>query len=183
MLNIRTRIAHLRIQPRDTSLVALAPRTVERNFLRILGAGLVAFGVFGFVPSLAPNGHLLGIFAVDTPQNALHLLTGAAALAIARMPKRIHAWYGAATISIFYGLLTILGFAQRGTTLGLMRVNAASSLLHLLIAVTALAAIAVAEYGRMSHSLATLKSLLGITTHSNRKSDKPPTSSRRNATA
>lgn len=183
MLNIRTRLAHLHIQPRDTSLAALAPRTVERTYLRLLGAGLIAFGALGFVSPLVPNGHLFGIFAVDTPQNVLHLLTGVAALAIARMPKRAHVWYGTAAISMCYGLLTILGFAQRNIILGVIHVNPAVSLLHLLIAVTALVAVALAEYARVSPSLATLTARLGISRKPNKKRDIPPTSPRRNATA
>lgn len=182
MRNIQTLFVHLRIHSRETSLAALAPRSVERAFLRALGAGLVAFGALGFVPPLAPSGRLLGIFAVDGPHSALHLLAGAFALAVARMPKRAHAWAGTAAISIFYGLLTILGFAQQTTILGLMRVNPADNLLHLLIAVAALAVVVLAEYGRVFPSLATLKTLLGISPKP-KKTDTPPASPRRNATA
>jgi hypothetical protein len=183
MRNIQIPFVHLRIQARDTSLAALAPRSVERAFLRILGVGLIAFGVLGFVPPLVHNGHLLGVFAVNAPQNVLHLLTGATALVIARMPKRAHPWYGTAAISIFYGLLTILGFSQQPTIPGFFRVTPASNLLHLLIAVSALVVVVLAEYGRVSPSLAILKALLGIRAKPKKRPDTPPTSSRRNATA
>ena len=178
MRHIHTFFAHLRVPSREISLAALAPRSVERGFLRILGAGLVALA---FVPSLFPIDQLLDTFTVDVPHNALHLLTGIVALTIARMPKRIHAWYGTAAISIVYGLLTILGFAQHDVVLGLMRVNATDNLLHLLIALTALAVVMLAEYVRVLPSLATLKTLLGIG-GKRKKTDKPPTTPRRNAT-
>lgn len=179
MRNIHTFFARFRVQSRDTSLAALAPRSVDRAFLRILGAGLVALA---FVPSLVPVNHLLGMFTIDAPHNALRLLTGVVALTIARMPKRTHAWYGTAAISIFYGLLTVLGFAQHDTILGLMRVNFADNLMHLLIALAALAAVVLAEYSRVFPSFAALKTLLGIGGKP-KKTDKPPTTPRRNATA
>lgn len=179
MRHIHAFFAHFRVQSRDSSLAALAPRSVDRAFLRILGACLVALA---FVPSLIPGNHLLGAFTVDAPHNALRLLTGVVALTVARMPKRAHTWYGTAAISIFYGLLTVLGFAQRDTILGLMRVNPTDNLMHLLIALTALAAVVLAEYVRVLPSLATLKTLLGIGSKP-KKTDKPPTTPRRNATA
>ncbi|MGZ3598694.1 MAG: DUF4383 domain-containing protein [Ktedonobacterales bacterium] len=183
MRKIQTPFAHLRIRAQDTSLAALAPRSVERTFLRVLGAGLIAFGTLGFVPPLMPNGHLLGVLAVNAPQNVLHLFTGATALVIARMPKSAHPWYGTAAISIFFGLLTTLGFASQRTIPGFFRVTPASNLLHLLIAVSALVVVVLAEYGRVSPSLAILKAFLGIRARPNKKPDTPPTSSRRNATA
>jgi hypothetical protein len=182
MVNIQLLFALLRIHSRDSSLAAFAPRSVERTFLRILGAGLLVFGALGFVPRLVPGGHLLGVFAVDAPHNVLHLLTGGAALAVARMPKRVHVWSGTAVLSIAYGLLTIFGFAQRGTLLGLMRSNAADNLLHLFIAVIALGVVVLTEYGSMLPSAAALKILLGIHSKPN-KSDMPPSAPCRNATA
>lgn len=173
---------HLRGHSRDTSLAALAPHSIERAFLRVLGVALVTFGALGFVPPLAPNGRLLGIFIVDAPHNALHLLSGIVVLAVARMPKRAHAWYGTAVISIVYGLLTILGFAQQDTLLGLMRVNPADNLLHLVVAIAALVVAMFAEYRRVFPSRATLKTFLG-SSGNHKKTDTPPTAPRRNATA
>lgn len=175
-------LAHLRGHSRDTSLAALAPHSIERRFMRDLGVAFIAFGALGFVPLLTPTGRFLGIFAVDAPRNVLYLLSGVAAFAVARMPKRAHAWYGAAVISIIYGLLTILGFAQHGTILGLMRVNPADNLLHLVVALVALAVVMLAEYRRISPSPATLTTVLGISRKS-KKTDTPPTTPRRNATA
>lgn len=40
------------------------------------GAALAAAGIAGFVPALAPEGMLLGVFAVDTARNGLHFATG-----------------------------------------------------------------------------------------------------------
>ncbi len=185
MRNIKThfvQLAHLRGHARDTSLAALAPHSIERAFLRALGVAFITLGVLGFVPPLVPAGRLLGIFVVDAPHNALFLLSGGVAIAIARMPKRAHAWYGAAAISIVYGLLTIIGFAQQDTILGLMRTNPADNLLHLVVAIAALVVVMLAEFRRISPAPATLKTLLGISRKS-KKTDRPPTTPRRNATA
>lgn len=183
MRNIQTRFVHLRHQSRETSLAALAPHSIERAFLRVLGAGLVAFGALGFVSAMAPTGRLLGVFALDAPHNALHLLTGLAALAVARMPKRAHAWYGTAVVSIVYGVVTTLGFAQHDTILGLMRVTSADNLLHLVIALAALVVVMLAEYRRLHPSATMFKTLLGIGGRDPKKTDTPPSPPRRNATA
>src|SRR5258708_38042803 len=151
MVNIQLLFGHLRIHSRDTSLAAFAPRSVEATFFRILGGGLLVFGALGFIPRLASGGSLLGVFAVDAPQTVLPLLTGVAALAVARMPKRTHVWSGTAVFSIAYGLLTILGFAQRGTLLGHMRSNTADNLLHLCLAVMPQQGSALAEPNDRQH--------------------------------
>ena len=43
-----------------------------------LGIFYVAIGILGFVPGITTNGHLLGIFAVNTLHNIAHLVIGLA---------------------------------------------------------------------------------------------------------
>lgn len=42
-----------------------------------LGIFYVAIGILGFVPGITSDGHLLGIFAVNTLHNIAHLVLGA----------------------------------------------------------------------------------------------------------
>jgi hypothetical protein len=84
-----------------------------------------AVGVLGFVPGLTTEGHLL------------HLLSGAAAAFAASQSKEYSVWY----FKIFgavYALVTIIGFVQGTTVLGLIGVNMADNVLHLAIAAAAL---------------------------------------------
>lgn len=103
----------------------------------IFGVVLVAVGVLGFVPGITSDGMLLGIFEVDGTHNVIHILTGLIALAAARgmglSARRYFQVFG-----IVYALVTILGFLQAGTVLGLFAVNGADNVLHLLIAALAL---------------------------------------------
>lgn len=103
----------------------------------VFGIVFVAIGVLGFVPGATSNGMLLGIFEVDGLHNAIHLLSGIAAIAAA--------WGSAAyarlyfkVFGVVYGLVTVVGFLQGDTVLGLFMVNTADNLLHLVIAAAAL---------------------------------------------
>ena len=46
----------------------------------LFGVVFLLIGVLGFVPALAPNEMLLGIFHVNAAHNVVHLLSGAVAL-------------------------------------------------------------------------------------------------------
>lgn len=110
---------------------------MKKKIAWIFAAVFVAIGLAGFVPALAPSGHLLGIFEVGPLHNVIHLLTGiVAALA---------AWQGGGYPKLFfrvfgvvYALVTVVGFIQGTTVLGLIGVNFADNLLHLAIAAVAL---------------------------------------------
>ena len=88
------------------------------------------------MPGITSDGHLLGIFEVDTLHNIIHLATGlvafwaAASVANARLFFKI--------FGLVYALVTILGFTMDGDVLGLIHTNMADNLLHLVIAVVAL---------------------------------------------
>lgn len=108
-----------------------------RQAALLFGIVLTLIGLLGFVPALAPDDKLLGIFEVDTLHNLVHLASGLVALG---------AWVagsGAAKLyfqafGIVYGLVAVIGFIQGDTVLGLILVNLADNLLHVLITAAAL---------------------------------------------
>lgn len=108
----------------------------------LFGAVFVIVGLLGFVPALSPvhsDGmhYLLGLFMVGGIHNAIHLLSGIAALAAAFTSEK----YAKLYFQIFgavYGLVTIVGFIQKTTVLGIFPVNMADNFLHLVLAVVIL---------------------------------------------
>jgi len=95
---------------------------------------MLVVGVLGFVPALSSGANLLGIFEVDSLHNIIHILTGVFALAFANSsPKGFFKVFG-----IVYLLVTVVGFVQGNTVFGLIAVNMADNLLHLVISVVAL---------------------------------------------
>jgi hypothetical protein len=101
----------------------------------VFGIVFIAIGILGFVPGITTaDGRLLGIFQVDAIHNVVHLLSGIVALLMAaKAPKTYFKVFG-----IVYLLVTILGFVQQDTILGLFTINMADNILHLVIAATAL---------------------------------------------
>ena len=102
----------------------------------VFGVVLTLVGVLGFVPGLTTNDMLLGIFMVGGLHNFIHLVTGLAALAAAMgyfSPKMYFQIFG-----VVYAIVTAVGFVQGDTVLGLIMVNMADNLLHLVIAAVAL---------------------------------------------
>lgn len=101
---------------------------------RIFGVVFVAIGVLGFVPGITTDGSLLGIFEVNALHNLIHIITGVAALAMAGSSAKMFF----KVFGVVYLLVTIIGFLQGDTVLGLIGVNMADNLLHLVIAGAAL---------------------------------------------
>ena len=105
----------------------------------VFGAVFLLVGILGFFPAAAPNEMLLGIFHVNAAHNAVHLLSGAVAIAcgiagpgVARLYFRI--------FGIVYGLVALLGFIQGNTLLlGLISNNMPDAWLHVAIALVSLA--------------------------------------------
>ena len=107
-----------------------------QKLAKLFGIVFILIGILGFVPGITIDGYLLGVFEVDTLHNFTHLLTG------------ILAWFAALSLSnskwffkVFgtgYLLMTILGFTQGGSILGLFMVNLADNIFHLVITVSAL---------------------------------------------
>jgi hypothetical protein len=105
------------------------------KFARVFGVILLIVGILGFVPGATTDGHLLGIFHVDTVHNIIHILTGILALMFATSaPRTFFKVFG-----VVYLLVTIIGFVQGDTVLGLFVINGADNILHLVISIVALA--------------------------------------------
>jgi len=104
----------------------------------IFGAVFLLIGVLGFVPGVTTDGHLLGIFDVSPIHNVIHLLSGIAALGLAMTMGEKGSQLYFRVFGIVYGLVTIIGFIQGNTVLGLIGVNMADNLLHLAITAIAL---------------------------------------------
>ena len=106
-----------------------------RKLATLFGAVFVVVGILGFVPALAPmhsDGmrYLLGLFMVGGVHNIIHLLSGIAALAGASKSERYARLYFQVFGSV-YALVTIIGFIQKTTVLGIFDVNTADNFLHL----------------------------------------------------
>ena len=104
-----------------------------QKYLKLLSWVFIIVGVLGFVPGITANGHLLGIFEVDTVHNVIHLLSGILGLVFAGKSARAAATY-ATVFGIVYGLVTILGFLMDGNAI-LIHTNMADNVLHLVLTV------------------------------------------------
>ncbi|MCA9351564.1 DUF4383 domain-containing protein [Patescibacteria group bacterium] len=103
------------------------------NKVKVLGIIFLVIGVLGFIPALAPQGMLLGIFEVDTVHNVVHLLSGILALVFAARGTHMAQAFSK-VFGIVYGLVAIIGLMSP-TVLGLFAVNGADNILHILLAI------------------------------------------------
>ncbi len=106
------------------------------KFAWVFGIVFLAVGVLGYVPGITSDGMLLGLFQVDGLHNIIHIVSGLAALAAAwglYAPRLYFRVFG-----VVYALVTVLGFIGDGSVLGLIMVNMADNVLHLVIAAAAL---------------------------------------------
>jgi hypothetical protein len=78
--------------------------------------------------------YLLGLFMVGGVHNFIHLLSGIAALLGALKSEKYAKLYFMIFGSV-YALVTIIGFIQKTTVLGIFDVNLADNFLHLGLAV------------------------------------------------
>ncbi len=104
-----------------------------KKWTLIFGIVLVVVGILGFVQ----GDMVLGMFHVDGMHNTIHLLTGIIALIAWKKGEMIQRRF----FQVFgwvYLVVTILGFVQGDTVLGLFGVNMADNILHLAIAALAL---------------------------------------------
>ncbi|MGE5467300.1 MAG: DUF4383 domain-containing protein [Ignavibacteria bacterium] len=110
----------------------------------IFGIVLVVVGILGFIPGIttfAPDvdhGRLLGIFAVDTMHDMVHIFTGAIAVWMGLTGEAASRSYFRA-VGIAYGIVALLGFGYGNAPLfGMMANNTADAALHVVIALVAL---------------------------------------------
>jgi hypothetical protein len=104
----------------------------------VFGVVFLLIGVLGFVPGATRDGHLLGIFHINTAHNIVHLLSGAVALLAGLTSEKYSQWYFR-LFGIVYGLVAVLGFFyQDRPILGLIANNMADVWLHIAITVVAL---------------------------------------------
>lgn len=101
------------------------------------GIVFIAIAILGFVPGITSNGMLLGIFEVDTLHNIIHLLSGIIAIVCSSSMSNSKTYFK--VFGLVYLLVTILGFIGSGSVLGLIMVNGADNLLHLVISIVSLA--------------------------------------------
>ncbi|MBX4187824.1 MAG: DUF4383 domain-containing protein [Candidatus Doudnabacteria bacterium] len=102
---------------------------MAKSLVMVLGVVFVVVGVLGFF-----NNPVLGLFEVDAVHNIVHLLSGIVALLMASMGEASAKTY-AKVFGLIYGLVTVLGFIMGGDgkVLGLMQINGADNILHVLL--------------------------------------------------
>ena len=107
-----------------------------QNLAWVFGVVFLVVGIAGFVPGLTTDGVLLGIFQVDTLHNIIHLLSGAAAVLAALSGAYARLYFQ--VFGVVYALVTVVGFWQGSTVLGLIDINMADNALHLVLAAASL---------------------------------------------
>ena len=105
---------------------------VQKTYAMVIGAVLVLVGIIGFVQ--AP---IFGLFGVNTSQNVLHLVGGAAIVwfGMKGAAKTTNMWLG-----YISGVVGILGFVPGANSLlaSIFAINTAISGLHIAIGVVSL---------------------------------------------
>lgn len=121
---------------------------IAKLYAQVLGIVLTAVGILGFVPALSSDGNLLGIFAINSAHNVVHLLSGLVGLAAGFLGSGQYARWYAGVFGVVYGLVTIIGFIQMTTVLGIIPVNLPDNLLHTAIAIVSLGVFFFTSAGR-----------------------------------
>jgi hypothetical protein len=106
-----------------------------RTFALVVGIAFLALGLLGLI--LTPTrGLLLGTFAVDTLHNLVHLVVGALGLGAYYAGWNWSRLYsqGLGVVYIVIGLLGLVPpLVSGGALLGIMHINMADNLLHLVV--------------------------------------------------
>ncbi len=102
---------------------------MAKTIMMVAGVVFVVIGILGFF-----NNPILGIFAVDTLHNLVHIVSGVLAFVFASQGES-QARKFAMILGIVYALVTILGFIGGGHILGLIVSNSADNFLHLVLTV------------------------------------------------
>ena len=120
-------------------------KTPAQLYSLVFGATLLLAGIAGFLvdSSFGPlgadvEGSNLILFEVNGIHNIVHLASGALGLALWRNPASARLF--ALGFGAVYLLVTVLGFAMGTNVLGIIPINAADNVLHLVIAVVGIVA-------------------------------------------
>lgn len=111
--------------------------------------GLLGFAVTGFDDFAGPTDEkLLGVFGLNPLHNVVHLVIGAAGLALWKRTDTARAYGGALVAG--YGATFLYGLAVSGkdTAANFLSINAADNGLHLVSAVAGVAILALTSRGR-----------------------------------
>lgn len=119
---------------------------MQKTLSLIFGVVFLVIGVAGFISALAPaneNGQmLLGIFQINTMQSVIHLLTAAVAFiayfAGGYYAKQYFKVFGVVYLAVALWGLPGLMQTYNGVLFGLIHVNLATELLHIVIAAVSL---------------------------------------------
>src|SRR5919112_186221 len=125
----------------------MAERTPAQIYALVIGAVLVLAGILGFFYSTAfgspgDTDAVLGILDVNGWHNIVHILSGAAGLALMGTPSGARTY--ALGLAVVYTVVAIWGFAigDGEAILSIVPVNTEDNLLHAIIAVASFAAYA-----------------------------------------
>lgn len=119
-------------------------RTPAQWYCLLVGAVLLLVGIVGFFVNSkfntgsGINGSKLIIFEVNGWHNIVHLLSGLVLLAV--FAKRKPAKTVAIAFGAVYALVAIIGLVDGNDVVGLVPVNAADNILHVLLAAAGLGA-------------------------------------------
>jgi hypothetical protein len=125
------------------------PRSPAQLFCLVIGATLVLVGVLGFFVEAkfdtstggdpgALDGENLILFEVNGWHNTVHILSGLFLLAL--MGRHATARIAALSFGAIYAVVTLIGLIDGTDVLGLLPVNPADNILHILLTVAAFAA-------------------------------------------
>ena len=126
--------------------------TPAQLYATVFGAVLLIVGIAGFFVNARfgtgsdPAGDDLLLFEVNGWHNIVHIASGLAGLTLARSPAGARAF--ALGFGVVYGLVTVYGLIAGTNILGLLAINGADNVLHLLIAAAGIAAYAASRSAR-----------------------------------
>ena len=130
-------------------------KTPAQMYSLVFGATLLLIGIIGFFVNSefetgsGIDGDNLIVFEVNGIHNLVHIASGLLGLALAK--KRSTAYAFALGFGLVYLLVAIIGFIQGDNVLGLIPVNGADNVLHLLISLAGIAAAMASKDNRDDH--------------------------------
>jgi Domain of unknown function (DUF4383) len=139
---------------RTRSRTTVRERTAAQLFCLVVGATLVVVGLLGFIAESkfdtsaggdggALDGEKLILFEVNGWHNVVHIASGLLLLAVMARPSTART--GAFAFGAIYAVVTLIGLIDGKDVFGLIPVNPADNVLHILLTVAAFAAAAVSR--------------------------------------